>query len=61
MSYKALLRYYTTIHTSVGATSYLSIYRTEGKIPVDVEIPSLRTNVEAEIGNNEWVESRLEQ
>ncbi|XP_070015534.1 uncharacterized protein [Nicotiana sylvestris] len=37
----ALLGYRTTICTSVGATPYLLVYRTEAIIPVEVEIPSL--------------------
>ncbi|XP_059287582.1 uncharacterized protein LOC132040914 [Lycium ferocissimum] len=57
----ALLGYRTTIRTSVGATPYLLVYGTEAVIPAEVEIPSLRIIVEAEIDDTEWVKSRLEQ
>ncbi|XP_049344596.1 uncharacterized protein LOC125808959 [Solanum verrucosum] len=57
----ALLGYRTTIRTSVGATPYLLVYGTEAVIPAEVEIPSLRIIVEAEIEDTEWVKSRLEQ
>nr|XP_009771605.1 PREDICTED: uncharacterized protein K02A2.6-like [Nicotiana sylvestris] len=45
----ALLGYRTTVHTSVGATTYLLVYGTEVVIPDEVEIPSLRIIVEAGI------------
>nr|XP_009758645.1 PREDICTED: uncharacterized protein LOC104211305 [Nicotiana sylvestris] len=57
----AILGYHTTIRTSVGATPYLLVYGTEGVIPVEVEILSLRITVEAEIEDDEWVKTRLEQ
>ncbi|XP_060200749.1 uncharacterized protein LOC132629021 [Lycium barbarum] len=57
----ALLGYRTTIRTFVGATPYLLVYGIEAVIPAEVEIPSLRIIVEAEIDDTEWVKSRLEQ
>ncbi|XP_049386460.1 uncharacterized protein LOC125850644 [Solanum stenotomum] len=57
----ALLVYRTTIRTSIGTTPYLLVYGTEAVIPIEVEIPSLRIIVEAEIEDTEWVKSRLEQ
>ncbi|XP_070004196.1 uncharacterized protein [Nicotiana sylvestris] len=56
----ALLGYRTTVHISVRATPYLLVYGTEAVIPAEVEIPSLRIIVEAEIEDNEWVKTRLE-
>ncbi|XP_015161353.1 uncharacterized protein K02A2.6-like [Solanum tuberosum] len=50
----AQLGYRTTIRTSVGATPYLLVYGTEAVIPAEVEIPSLRIIVEAEIEDTEW-------
>ncbi|PHT29730.1 hypothetical protein CQW23_30648 [Capsicum baccatum] len=50
----ALLGYRTTIRTSTGATPYLLVYGTEAVIPAEVEIPSLRVIVEAEIDDDEW-------
>ena len=55
----ALMGYRTNVRTPVGATPYLLVYGTEVAIPAEVEIPSLRTIVEAEIEDTEWVKSRL--
>ncbi|XP_015078189.1 uncharacterized protein K02A2.6-like [Solanum pennellii] len=57
----ALLGYRTTVRTSVGATPYSLIYGTEAVIPAEIEIPSLRIVVEAEIDDDEWIKTRLEQ
>ncbi|XP_019230908.1 PREDICTED: uncharacterized protein LOC109211787 [Nicotiana attenuata] len=57
----ALLGYHATVRTSVGATPYLLVYGIEVVIPAEVEIPSLRIIVKAEIEDNEWVKTRLEQ
>ncbi|XP_070008999.1 uncharacterized protein [Nicotiana sylvestris] len=57
----ALLGYRTIVRTSVGATPYLLVYVTEAIIPAEVEIPSLRIIIEAEIEDNEWVKTCLEQ
>jgi len=57
----ALLGYRTTARTSIGATPYLLVYGTEAVIPAEVEIPSLRIIVEAEIEDSEWVKTHLEQ
>ncbi|XP_070052881.1 uncharacterized protein [Nicotiana tomentosiformis] len=56
-----LLGYRTTVRTSIGATPYLLVYGTEAVIPAKVEILSLRIITEAEIDDDEWVKSRLEQ
>ncbi|PHT35328.1 hypothetical protein CQW23_27128 [Capsicum baccatum] len=56
----ALLGYRTTVRTSTGATPYLLVYGTEAVILAEVEIPSLRVIVEAEIDNDERVKTRLE-
>ena len=55
----ALLGYRTTVRTSTGATLYLLLYGTEVVIPAEVEIPSLRVIVEAEIDDDEWVKTQL--
>ncbi|XP_070037168.1 uncharacterized protein [Nicotiana tomentosiformis] len=57
----ALLGYRTTVRTSIGATPYLLVYGTEAVIPAEVEIPSLWIVAEAEIDDDEWVKTRLEQ
>ncbi|XP_015060317.1 uncharacterized protein K02A2.6-like [Solanum pennellii] len=57
----ALLGYRTTVRMSVGATPYSLVYGTEAVIPAEIEIQSLRIVVEAEIDNDEWIKTRLEQ
>ncbi|PHT57942.1 hypothetical protein CQW23_00305 [Capsicum baccatum] len=57
----ALLGYRTNVCTSTGATPYLLVYGTKAVIPVEVEIPSLRVIMEAEIDDDDWVKTRLEQ
>ncbi|XP_016558406.1 uncharacterized protein LOC107858229 [Capsicum annuum] len=57
----ALLGYRTTVRTSIGATPYLLVYGTEVFIPGEIEIPYLRLVVEAEIDEDQWVKTRLEQ
>ena len=57
----ALLGYRTTVRTSVGATPYSLVYGTEAVILAEIEIPSLRIIVEAEIDDNEWIKTRLDQ
>nr|XP_004229146.1 uncharacterized protein LOC101244705 [Solanum lycopersicum] len=49
------------VRTSVGATPYSLVYGTEAVIPAEIEIPSLRMVVEAEIHDDEWIKTRLEQ
>ncbi|PHT61960.1 hypothetical protein T459_34199 [Capsicum annuum] len=56
-----IICYRTTVCTSTRATPYLLVYGIEVVIPVEVEIPSLRVTVEAEIDDDEWVKTRMEQ
>ncbi|XP_070008559.1 uncharacterized protein [Nicotiana sylvestris] len=42
-------------------TPYLLVYGTEAVIPAEVEIPSLQIVAEAQIDDDEWVKTRLEQ
>ncbi|XP_070022064.1 uncharacterized protein [Nicotiana sylvestris] len=44
-----------------GTTPYLLVYGTEVVTPVKVEISSLQIIAEAEIDDDEWVRTRLEQ
>ena len=57
----ALLGYHTTVRTLVGATPYSLVYETEAVIPAEIEIPSLRIIVDAEIDDDEWIKTQLEQ
>uniref|UniRef100_A0A1U7X1N5 Uncharacterized protein LOC104229785 n=1 Tax=Nicotiana sylvestris TaxID=4096 RepID=A0A1U7X1N5_NICSY len=52
---KKILRKTIQMRTSVGATPYLLVYGTKAMIPAGVEIPSLRTIVEAEIEDDEKI------
>ncbi|XP_070013736.1 uncharacterized protein [Nicotiana sylvestris] len=57
----ALLGYFTTVHTSTGATLYMMVYGTEVVIPAEVEIPSLRIIQEVKLIATEWIWSCYEQ
>ncbi|XP_071912329.1 uncharacterized protein [Coffea arabica] len=57
----ALIAYRTTIKTSTGATPYSLMYGMEAVLPAEVEIPSLRILMEAQIEEAEWVRERHEQ
>ena len=57
----ALLGYRTAIRTSTGATPYSLMYGMEAVLPAEVEIPSLRILMEADLEEAEWVKLRHEQ
>jgi len=57
----ALHGYRTSIRTSTGATPYSLVYVMEAVLPVEVEIPSMRVLMEAELSEAEWVQSRYDQ
>nr|XP_009623686.1 uncharacterized protein LOC104114853 [Nicotiana tomentosiformis] len=57
----AFLGYCTIVRTSIGAMSYMLVYRTEAVIPVEVEILSLRIIQEAKLDDAEWIRVRQEQ
>ena len=57
----ALLGYGMTVRTSIGATPYLIVYRTEAVTPAEVEILSLRIIQEVELSNAQWVRKRIDQ
>ncbi|XP_027071844.2 uncharacterized protein [Coffea arabica] len=57
----ALMAYRTTISTSTEATSYSLMYGMETVLPAEVEIPSLRILMEAQIEDAEWIRERYEQ
>lgn len=53
--------YRTSVHTSTRATPYSLVYGMEIVQPIEVEIPSLRIIMEADIDEAEWVQSRYDQ
>ncbi|XP_061359320.1 uncharacterized protein LOC133303422 [Gastrolobium bilobum] len=57
----ALHAYRTNIRTSTGETPFSLVYGMEAVSPIEVEIPSLRVLMEAELEESEWVKARYEQ
>jgi len=57
----ALHGYHTSVLTSIGATPFSLIYWMEAILPFEVEIPSLRVLVEAQLEEAEWVQARHDQ
>lgn len=53
--------YITSVHTSTGVTPYLLVYGMEVVLPIEVEIPSLRLIMEADLDEAEWVQSIYDQ
>jgi len=57
----ALHGYRTSVRTSTGATPFFLVYGMEAVLPVEVEVPSMRVLMEAELSETEWVQSRYDQ
>lgn len=57
----ALLAYWTSIQTSTGATPYSLVYGMEAVLPIEVEIPSLKTLLEANMSEDDWIQARHDQ
>ncbi|XP_039683803.1 uncharacterized protein [Medicago truncatula] len=57
----ALHGYRTSVRTSTGATPFSLVYGMEAVLPVEVEIPSLRVLMEADLSEAEWVQNRYDQ
>jgi len=53
--------YHTIVRTSTEATPYTLVYGMEPVTTIEVEIPSLRVLVEADIGEIKWVKTRFKQ
>ncbi|XP_039688639.1 uncharacterized protein [Medicago truncatula] len=49
------------VRTSTGATPFSLVYVVEAILPVEVEIPSLRVLMEAELSEAEWSQNRYDQ
>ncbi|XP_050894072.1 uncharacterized protein LOC127100828 [Lathyrus oleraceus] len=54
-------RYRTSIRTSTRATPYSLVYGLEVVLPIEIEIPSLRVIMEADLDEAEWVQSQYDQ
>ncbi|XP_028208435.1 uncharacterized protein LOC114391656 [Glycine soja] len=57
----ALHGYRTSVRTSTGATPFSLVYGMEAVLPVEVEIPSMRVIMEAQLSEAEWCQSRYDQ
>ena len=56
----ALHGYRTTARTSTGATPFSLVYGMEAVLPIEVQIPSTRVLQDAELGEVEWIQTRLD-
>ncbi|XP_058185840.1 uncharacterized protein LOC131303068 [Rhododendron vialii] len=57
----ALWGYRTSVRTPTGATPYSLVYGMEAVLPIKLEVPSLRTMVECEVQETEWLSNRFEE
>lgn len=57
----ALHGYYTSVHTSTGATPFSLVYGMDAVLPIKMEIPSLRILTDVKLDEAEWVQARLDQ
>ena len=57
----SLYGYRTSGLTSTRATPFSLVYGMEVVLPVEVQIPSLRIMKEANLGEDEWIQNRLDQ
>ena len=53
--------YRTLARTSIGATPFSLVYSMEVVLPVEVQIPSLRIMKYADLYEDEWIQTRLDQ
>ena len=53
--------YRTSVQTSTGETPFSLVYGMEVVLPVEVQNPSLRIMKEADLGDEEWLQTRLDQ
>ena len=47
--------------TSIGATPFSLVYGMKAVLPIEVEIPSLRVIMEAELSDAEWIQNWFDQ
>src|ERR1051325_5078967 len=53
--------YRTTVRTSTGATPFSLVYGMEAVLPIEVQIPSTRVLQDAELGEDDWIQTCLDQ
>src|SRR3954462_6743022 len=47
--------------TSTGATPFSLVYGMEAVLPIEIQIPSLRILKEADLDEDDWIQTRLDQ
>ena len=57
----ALWGHRTSIRSSMGATSYSLVYGMEVVLPIEIGVHSLKTVLESEIPEVNWLQSRYDQ
>ena len=57
----ALHGYRTSARTSTGATPFSLVYGMEAVLPIEVQIPSLRIMKDADLSEDDWIQTRLDQ
>ena len=53
--------YRTSVQTSTGAIPFSLVYGMEVVLPVEVQIPSLRIMKDADLDEDEWIQTRMDQ
>ena len=53
--------YRTSVRTSTRATPFSLVYGMEAVLPVEIQIPYLRIMKDADLDEDEWVQTRLDQ
>ena len=53
--------YHTSMRTSIGETLFSLVYGMEVVLPVEVHISSLKIMKEADLGEDEWIQTWLDQ
>jgi hypothetical protein len=57
----ALWAYRTSVRASTGATPFSLVYGMEAMLPMEVEVPTLRTVLGSQVSEGDWVQSRFDQ
>nr|CAN74751.1 hypothetical protein VITISV_043770 [Vitis vinifera] len=57
----ALWAYHTSFRTSIGATPFLLVYGMEVALPIEIEVGSLRIDLEHQITEIDWLRARYGQ
>src|ERR1051325_487187 len=53
--------YRTTVRTSTGPTPFCLVYGMEAVLPIEVQIPSTRVLQDVELGEDDWIQTHLDQ